>query len=284
MNKKLRAYFLLFIIWALLVIALFFIFQPRQKFLEVDFLDVGQGDAELIKTPYGQKILIDGGPTRAAVIQELGKVLPFWERKIDLVILTHCHSDHFVGLVEVFKRYDVGTIIIGTSSSTDEDYLYFLDAAMAEKADFKKAPGREKIVLGDNCSLEIFNPAFWGAPKDANELSLVSDLDCGEKILFMGDAGVATEKIFLANNFISDTDILKVGHHGSAGASSDEFLQAVQPETLMILAGVDNSYGLPSPEALYRLKKTNAKIFRTDFNGLIKVKDNKGKIEISSEK
>ncbi len=281
MNKKLRAYLFLFLVWVLLVAALFFIFQPRAQFLEVDFLDVGQGDAIFIRTPAGQNILIDGGPTRAAVVQGLGEAMPFWDRKIDLVILTHPHSDHFVGLPEVFKRYQIENIIIGSASSTDEDYLYFLESARAETPNLKTAPATEKIILGENCVLEIFNPAFFGAPKnDANEMSLVAELDCGAKFLFMGDAGQDAEKALLENNLIEDVDVLKVGHHGSNSASSLEFLETAKPEEAVISVGADNFYGLPSDEALYRIKKAGAEILRTDFNGLIRMRNVNGELKI----
>jgi competence protein ComEC len=283
-NKKLRAYIFLVIIWALLVAALFFIFQPRAQFLEVDFLDVGQGDAIFIKTPFGQNVLIDGGPSRSVVVQEISKVLPFWDRKIDLVILTHPHSDHFIGLPEVFKRYQIENIIIGSASSMDEDYLYFLESARAETPNLKNAPATEKIIFGDNCVLEIFNPEFFGAPNDANEMSLVAELDCGAKFLFMGDAGQEAEKVLLKNNLIEDIDILKVGHHGSNSASSLEFLDVARPEEAIIQVGADNYYGLPSDEALYRIKKADAEILRTDFNGLIRMKSENGELTIKTEK
>ena len=270
MNKRL-VYLSSLVIWVLLSVLILFWSKPQNN-LEVDFLDVGQGDSILIKTPYGQKILIDGGPSKTSVLRELAKNLPSFDRDVDLVILTHPHEDHLAGLLGVLERYQVKNIIYGSGSSTSALGESWNQATLQEGAVLKKIGPEEKIILGDGCFLEIVNPSLFYRSRDLNDYSLVSKLDCGESWLFTGDISAGAEKGLLASGFNLAADVLKVSHHGSAAANSEAFLRAVNPRTAVISAGAGNSYGLPSPEILRRLGNFGFKIIRTDLVGDIKMR------------
>ncbi len=245
--------------------------------LEIDFLDVGQGDSILIKTPYGQNILIDGGPDDS-VLEELAKHLPWMERRLDLVILTHQHEDHLAGLLPVLEKYQVDKIVYSSASGTKAMAEAWFSAIDYEGAEIIKPLLHEEISFGQGCKMRIINPYYFYGGKDLNEYSLVSFLDCGTKALFLGDAGKAVEKWLLDNNEEVSAEILKVGHHGSISASSEEFIEAVSPSWAIIQVGDGNSYGLPKAEVERRLLRVGAQIYRTDQNGTIEMSLRSGEL------
>jgi competence protein ComEC len=279
-------------------LCLFLFFYPPQRLLEVDFLDVGQGDAILIKSPYGQNILIDGGPDNK-VLAELGRNLPWLDRKIDLIILTHPHDDHVSGLIDVLKKYQVErilmTAVLTHPASAAEaplprgeyapPFKEFLQVLAKKKTPVIIVAGKQTITLGDGLVLEILYPGKNNLGADLNENSIVAKLIYKNKeFLFVGDAGIKTETELLAEKADLKADALKVGHHGSETSSSLDFLRAVAPSIAIIEVGVANQFGFPKADTLWRLNKVGAKIFRTDLNGTIKIKtDGKG-IEVRSKK
>jgi competence protein ComEC len=263
------SYFSLVLVWLALFLSLSFWPSPPPS-LEVDFLDVGQGDAALIKTPYGQSILIDGGPD-SGILEELAAHLPFLERKIDLVILTHQHEDHLAGLLDVFKRYEVGKVIYSSASGSPAMAEAWLKALSEEGAEVEKPSEQERVLLGASCELRIINPAYFYSGKDLNEYSLVLILDCGRRVIFMGDAGKPVEDWLLKKESDLSAEVLKVGHHGSLSASSEAFLKAVAPAWAVVSAGKGNRYGLPKAEIVRRLQRLGIGIRRTDTEGSIKI-------------
>lgn len=281
-----KKYIILTIIF---VVALFFASylwltkQPRN--LEVDFLDVGQGDAILIKSPFGQNILIDGGPD-SLILKRLGENLPWWERTIDLIILTHPHDDHIVGFNEVLKRYEAQKIIYTGIVYDSPVYASWQKIVKDYQIPVVIIDRPQTINLGDNCNLEILYPrqAVYGQGIDnLNNSSLVAKLACnGMKILLMGDAEQEEEKELVQASIDLSADIIKVSHHGSDTASSDEFLARVKPQYAIIEAG-KNDFGLPSLRVIKRLERLGAKVYRTDQNGTIIVKNSGSNIEVSLE-
>jgi competence protein ComEC len=268
-----------------LSLGLFFIFYHPPRLLEADFLDVGQGDAELIRTPYGQKILIDGGPDNT-VLSRLGGILPFWDRSIDLVILTHPHDDHFSGLIDVLKKYQVKLILMTEAESNVPSFQEFVATVRNKKTPVIFIEKKQTVVLGEGLRLEILHPekGDW-KNKDLNETSIVARLDYyDDNFLFMGDAGVATEKELLGEKVDLHAEVLKVGHHGSDSASSLDFLRAVAPQIAVIECGLDNKFGHPKADTLWRLTKAGAEIFRTDRNGTIKIKSDGKNINVKNGK
>lgn len=240
--------------------------------MEIDYLDVGQGDAILIKTPYEQNILIDGGPDNK-VLGELGRHLSFFDKNIDLVILTHPHTDHVVGLVEILRRYKVKKVLLAEVKNNSPPYLAFLEEIKKQNIEQEKITGPQDIVLGQDLNLKIlypFNDISQKNFEDLNDSSILAKLIYkNNSFLFTGDAGEAVEKDLLDNKIDITADVLKVGHHGSKYATSQEFLDIVKPEYAVIEVGKDNDFGHPHLRVLDRLTQNNIKIFRTDYLGTI---------------
>lgn len=258
----------------LVAMPLFWITYNAPKNLEVDFLDMGQGDAILIKTPGGQNILIDGGPDKT-VAKRLGENLPWWDKQIDLMVLTHPHDDHVTGLTEVLKRYQVKRILYTGVTHTAPNYLAWLKTVQDKKAPLTIIDKEQTIDLGKNVKLEILYPdeSLLGKTfDDLNQSSIVAQLIYGQnKFLLTGDAGLAVEKILLANGADLSADVLKVGHHGSEYSTSQEFLDKVKPRIAVIEVGKDNSFGHPNLRIIKRLERVGAGIFRTDEKGTVKI-------------
>ena len=257
---------------AVSLLILIFIYRSLEKSrkIEVIFLDVGQGDASLIKLPNNKKILIDGGPDNL-VIRQLGDNLPFFDRRIDLMVLSHAHDDHLLGLIEVINRYRVGTIIY--MKGVQESSLFKLWLATAQSAGIKIIALESEATLEyfPGCFLSVFNPLFWDVKVDANN-SLVTKLNClSVSALFTGDNSARVEETLIEKGGDLSAKILKAGHHGSKTANSLQFLEAVNPERFIISVGADNRFGHPSPEILKTVEKMGLKLNRTDREGTIKI-------------
>ena len=263
------------IVLVLLAIPVFGLTYNPPSELEVDFLDVGQGDAILIKSPFGQNILIDGGPDNK-VIAELDKSLPFWDKQIDLIILTHPHDDHVAGLIEVIKRYQVKKIIYTGVVHTSPNYLVWLELVANRKIPLIIADRPQTISLGEDCYLKILYPLESFLNKtvaNLNNSSMVVKLVYKEnKFLFTGDAEKEVEEELMANSFkLLPSDVLKLGHHGSDTSSSQDFLQLISPEIAIIQVGEDNDFGHPSRRIIKRLERLDVKILRTDIDGTVRL-------------
>lgn len=252
--------------------------------LEIISLDVGQGDAILIKTPENQTMLIDGGPSNL-VLQKLGEYLPALSKRIDVVLLTHPHADHVTGLIEVLKRYDIGAIILSGANLKTDVYFEFLKTIREKNIPIVIAQAGEAIHFGKNLEFDILSPeraedlvfnkkseGFGNGGNDVNDTSVVGKLFFSDfSMIFMGDATSKIENQLLIYGENLKSDILKVGHHGSKYSSSLSFLNTVSPKAAIIEVGAKNRYGHPSPAALGRLGMFNVNIFRTDLNGDIKI-------------
>ncbi len=280
-NPKLVKYFAiaLFLIAALVWIGFF---QLEDNRLHIYFFDVGQGDSILVKTPDDHKILIDGGPDNK-VLAYLGEKLPFWDRKIDLVVLTHPHADHISGLVEVLKNYKVGEVIATGVIHTSAEYLKFLDLIKESNVKFTPALIGQKYKFG-KIRLEVLYPFEVLAGQrveDLNNSSVVTRLKYRDfSVLFCGDISQNLEDD-LISNFNFQVNILKVPHHGSKTSLSDKFLEVVSPEVAVISVG-KNKFGHPAGEVLNKLK--NTRILRTDVDGTIEIASDGQSYEIKTEK
>jgi competence protein ComEC len=273
------------LIGSLAVVALillgYLFYQEKDANLSVNYLDVGQGDAILIKTPANQKILIDGGPDDL-LITKLGRYFNFYDKNIDLMILTHAHSDHLVGLVEVLKRYQVKKILYTGVIQTTPDYLAWLKLIKEKNIPLTIAQaGQEYQFIGGVNLIILFpmsdltNQEF----KDLNQSSIVCQLIYGKtKFLFTGDLPAEEEAQLLATGVNLKSDVLKVGHHGSKYSSSFNFLKAVSPSLAVISVGTDNKFGHPNQGTLDRIAGLGIKILRTDQSGDIIIKSDGNKI------
>lgn len=246
------------------------IFRPKNKGLEVVFLDVGQGDASLILTPDKQTILIDGGPDNK-VLQGLGKNLSFYRRKIDYLIISHYHDDHIIGSIEIFKRYRVKNLVYSGKESDSMLMSELLKIASEQGAALSPLESQARISLGRDCLLSILNPAIFEVKDDPNN-SLVSRLDCDQKsFLFAGDNGTAVEKVLITSNWPLKADIFKASHHGSNTSNSEDFLRAVAPDSIVVSVGEDNRFGHPGGYFLDRAGALGIPVFRTDYKGDFKI-------------
>ena len=287
MKKK---YFLIFA-GLLLVLNIFcwqevFTLSSSKGLLKVDFLSVGQGDSEFIETPTGNKILIDGGPD-STVLGKLNNLLPFWDREIDLVILTHPEKDHMAGLLDVLQRYNVKYFVwsgVFKDDAESRQLATLLKRAQKPQNNFLAAltdfqPTKavavsigDKIKIG-NVKLDILFPAqsFAGQTlkenASANETCVVDKITYGkDSFLFTGDIDEKAEAEIVNSGENIQANVLKVAHHGSKYSSTDLFLAAVKPSVAVIEVG-NNSYGHPTPETLQRLENFGIKVKRTDKDG-----------------
>lgn len=241
--------------------------------LEVVFFDVGQGDAIFIETPQKRQILIDGGPN-SVILEKLAKEMPFYDRSLDLMILTHPEADHMLGLIEVLKKYQVGYVLWTGIKRDTPEYKEWQGALENEKAGVKIAQAGQTVKIAKDTYLDILHPADELEGKSlesSNDTSIVARLMFkNSSFLFTGDISEKVEEDLVASNFPIQSNVLKVGHHGSKTSSSDNFLKNVLPDIAVIQVG-KNSYGHPTEEVLSRLEKIGIKIFRMDKDGDIKI-------------
>ena len=240
--------------------------------MRVDFQDIGQGDSIFITTYEGNQILIDGGPGNK-VLEELGSNMPFFDRTIEMVILSHPHADHFEGLIAVLRRYQVKKILLPHVNIDSSAYNEFEQEAERENAEIIYAQQGQRIYLDKSTVFDVMYPLSSAEQTptkkdDLNDFSIVGKLIFGKtKILFTGDAGTNIETLLLPN-FNLDADLLKVGHHGSKHSTSKEFLEEATPQFSVIQLG-ENKYGHPSKEVLERLQQANTQIIRNDEHGAV---------------
>jgi len=241
--------------------------------LRVSFLDIGQGEAILIQKG-SQQVLVDGGPSPQALNLELGGRMPFWDRTIELVVLSHPHADHLSGLVEIMQRYKVEQVLY--PDLNDESPLCREWLGLIEERDIKCTIARagQEINLGDGVTMKVLNPPaspLTGTGSDINNNSVVLYLSAGEvSFLLTGDIEREAEFGLIARgNDLSGT-VLKVGHSGSKTSTTPDFLAAVSPGVAVISVG-ENSYGHPSGDVMERLEAELGKdyIYRTDEQGTI---------------
>ena len=255
---------------------------------KIAFLDVGQGDSILIRTREGKNVLIDGGPDKT-ILYKLEKYLPWYDRNIDAMILTHPHADHLIGLIETMKRYKVERIISTGVVHTTPEYLEWLNLIKEKKIPVEPFKKGDRLLLDNGISLTALSPEknFIGQRvENINATSLVFLLQTPKsKALLMGDAEDPIEKQLIQNYSsvlrssderanknllninIEDIGVLKVGHQGSRNGTSKDFLKIVRPEYAVIFAGINNQFGHPHLDALKRLRDSGAEILRTDEKG-----------------
>ena len=240
--------------------------------LAVYFLDVGQGDAIFINTPNGNQMLIDGGRNKQVIV-ELSKIMPIYDRSIDVVLATHPDSDHIGGLSFVLDRYQVRGFI-DSNKSSDTTTSQVLESSLKANG-AKKITARRgmRVVLDRDIYFDILYPDRPVENLESNEASIVGRLIYGQNsFILTGDAPKKVENylIFLDNEELS-ADVLKAGHHGSHTSSSEAFVRTVAPTLAIISAGQNNQYGHPHQEVINLFKTLNIKVLNTANRGTIKI-------------
>jgi len=277
-NKN-KIFKILAIVFVMLILAWVWIFADGQnnKFLEIDFFDVGQGDSIFIETPKGKQVLIDGGPD-LTILEKLGQELPFWDRYIDLIVLTHPEYDHMNGLIEVIKRYKIGGILTNGVVRDTAEYKEWIKIIQKENIPVFITQAGGVIDLDNDVKLFVLYPFENLAGqkiKKTNNASIVSQLVYKDfEILLTGDIEKKTENALVDSGLNLESDILKIAHHGSKTSSTEKFLEVVKPTAVVIQLGKNNSYGHPHQSVLERLRLNNIAVFRTDEDGDIKVLTN----------
>jgi competence protein ComEC len=248
--------------------------MPDEK-LHVSILDVGQGDAILIQTPSHQNILIDGGPSPLAISLELSKKLAFWDRTIDLVVLTQPQADHANGLIEVLHKYKVKHIIESGVTSSSSTYQQWLNSIEDKGIERITAQAGQEMDLGNRIKLDVLHPQstlLQNTTDDVDNNGVVLRLSWNEiSFLFTADIRQDAEQYLIAHRTNLRSTILKVGHHGSQTSTSPEFLAVVDPEVAVVSVGADNRFGLPDAEVVDRLTERlgNNRVYLTSADGTI---------------
>ncbi len=247
--------------------------QIEGKNVEVVFFDVGQGDGFLVKMPKSNQMLIDGGPSNDFA-GKVAREMPFFDREIEMMVLTHPDKDHITGFFEIFKEFEVERVLIPKlEGEIKEKKLYsnFFEAAKKEGSEIIFAKQGQKISFPGGVYFFILWPEKDFSSNDTNDFSIVGKLIFGKtRFLFTGDVSEKIEKNIIEDGFRVESNVLKISHHGSRFSTSDIFLKKIMPNFAIISVG-KNSYGHPTKEVLERLKKYDIKTLRTDEKGDIKI-------------
>ncbi|HVZ75969.1 MAG TPA: MBL fold metallo-hydrolase [Candidatus Paceibacterota bacterium] len=242
--------------------------------LTVAVMDVGQGDSIFIESPTGAQIVIDGGPDDS-LLHELPKLMPLADRSLDAVMETHPDADHITGFIDLLKRYVVGDFIepgIPKPTLTAETLEKEIDTEHIPRVLARRGMW---LDLGGGARLDILWPDFDAStlkPDDANEGCIVAHLVYGNtSMIFMCDAPMDVENSLMAFGSTTQlkSDILKVGHHGSAGSTGSDFVGEVDPRIAIISLGANNRYGFPKQVTLDTLAAHNVQVLRTDEEGTV---------------
>lgn len=243
--------------------------------VNVDVLDIGQGDAIFITSPSGRQILIDGGPDLSA-LAGIGKRMSLFDRRIDLLVLSHPHQDHLFALPAVIERYDVHAILLTGVAYDGPRYEELLNLIRARNVPVIIADPTRDIDVGDGVRLDVLwpPPIYEGMedPSGGNDSSVAFRLTYGaDTMLFTGDMEKPEEDAILASGADVRADVLKIAHHGSKTSTSTGFLLAVDPELAVISVAKENDFAHPSPSVMERFRHFGVPVRTTAEEGMIAI-------------
>lgn len=278
--------YLLYLLLIILIVSTISIFllafrnNTKNSYLKVVFLDVGQGDAIYIEAPNGRQMLVDGGPD-ASLLSRLSQVMPFADRSIDIIVATHPDQDHIGGFPLLLDTYKVSNIIENGSISNSKTYMSLEEKIQNKKINKIIAKRGMHIILDKNKNiyLDIIFPDRDISNFESNDASIVGKLVYGENsFMLTGDATTYTENLIGWNELDQtlNSDVLKLGHHGSKTSSGVSWLEKVNPEIAVISVDQNNKYGHPHKEILDRLSSLKIPFLKTsDFGNIIFKSDGK---------
>lgn len=261
-------------LFLLIVCLLIYVFLnlPDGK-LHIFFLDVGQGDGIFIQTPENQKIFLDGGPDER-VLNHLGRILPFYDRTLDIVVLTHPHADHVTGLIEVLKRYKISLVLTNKTGYQTPEMNQFWGVVEKQGIKVRGLTMGEGIELG-----EVRLDCFWPpqgrvetGSSNPNLDSIVLRLSYDNfSALLTGDAeDVVQQHLILLDKMPPQTSVLKVPHQGAGDCCDEEFIRKLKFQLAIISVG-PNRFGHPSEKTIELLKNLDIETLRTDQEGTIEI-------------
>lgn len=247
-------------------------YKNQKNYLQVHYLDVGQGDSALIETPSGVQVLIDGGPD-ATVLRKLGEEMNFFDRSIDVLIGTHPDKDHIGGLIDVLKRYRITTILTTENKGDTASAQMYNKLKTAEGAEVLNVRRGQVITLEASTTLQILFPDSDSTNMETNTSSIVFQLVYGSStFMFTGDSPKSIEEyLVLVEGEHLKSDVLKAGHHGSRTSTSELYLDEVRPQFAIISAGKENSYEHPHVEVTDLLFNKGVQILETAKEGTITI-------------
>ncbi len=278
-----------------LIIGWYGYFSWFDNYLEITFLDVGQGDAVLVKTPDGVRILIDSGKPGTGVEALKQELLP-WE-KIDIALVSHADADHMGSTVAVIQKYATRYLLLNNSAKQTQE--------VTELADYEGPPGFEKwqLYAGDSLKLGccVYFHTLWPQQErpgnivqseteptdetDTNYHSITNLLTYGHfRMLSGGDIPSRVEEQLTKSYQLEAIDLFKVSHHGSKTSSSKQFLQTIRPHVSVIQVGAGNTYGHPAPEVLESLASSGTLLYRSDIHGTISYRTDGFSYKLSTSK
>lgn len=260
--------------------------QPDGK-LHVWFLDVGDGNAVLIQTPQGVQILIDGGPNPTRLRRGVGKVLPFWDRTLDMLIITQPKSSAIDALPALLDRYEIQSVLTN-GQTTDRDSYQALDRIWrARGTSVVAVSAGYRLVSDDNITLEVLHPQGPpGANADVEDTGLVLRISYGDtSFLITTDLSARAEETMLSAGWYVGSTVLLLPAHGNPTANSAVFLRAAQPQVTVVTVGAGNRSGLPAPETINRLREaTSGPLYRTDQHGTVEMVTDGHTLWVSTER
>lgn len=234
------------------------------------FFDVGQGDAALIRGRGGKTLLIDGGPDDA-VLDGLAEALPWWDRSLDAILVTHLDADHYVGLFAVLRKYRVGEVLWNGAAPSTATARRFVETLARHGVPTRIVRAGDRLGFSGGLAFDVLHPTVDVAGrvlKATNGAGVVGRFDCGEdEALFAADIPSDVERALIASGADIGAEILKVAHHGSRFSSSEAFIAAVAPRDAVISVGAGNRYGHPAPRVLAALLVRGIRVHRTDRDG-----------------
>ena len=263
----LRWYILLVLVFVSLILWTVVFHESRNGILTFAVLNIGQGDALFIESPTGTQVLVDGGPNNA-LMKEISAVVPWYDRHIDMLVITNPDKDHYEGFIKALDKYSVDVVLEPGTSNPYQAYTV-LENKIAEKKIPRILARRGQIVdLGGGAYLQILFPDRDVSGLSSNDGSIVMRLVYGAtSVALQGDSTAGIEHYLVGLGTPLKSTILKAGHHGSRTSSTEEYVSSVSPEYTVISSGLNNSYGHPHKETLDTMNKLSIPVFDTCNNG-----------------